>query len=91
MAPIIYGPRQVLIICGTNNIVENDEEAVGRIRKISAPLDAKRLGKKAPCSITGKCEDSKSMDKICNYFTIIQGQFDEERIKVIFIKQELGY
>ena len=91
VAPIIYGPKQVLIICGTNKIVSNDDEANNRIKKVAAPLDAIRLGKHTPCTIKGECVDCKSTDKICNYLSVIQGLFDENRIKVIFIKQVLGY
>ncbi len=91
VAPIIYGPKQVLIICGTNKIVSNDDEAISRIKKIAAPLDAIRLGKHTPCTVKGECVDCKSADKICNYLSVIQGQFDEIRIKVIFIRQALGY
>jgi len=91
VAPIIYGPRKVVLLCGTNKITETDEEAIDRIRRIAAPLDAKRLGKKTPCRVTGVCQDCKSPEKICNYWTIIQGQFDENRIQVVFIPEELGY
>jgi len=91
VAPMIYGPKKVILLCGTNKITETDEEAVDRIRRIAAPLDVERLGKKTPCRITGVCQDCKSPDKICNYWTIIQGQFDESRINVVFIKEELGY
>ena len=91
VAPMIYGPKKVILLCGTNKITETDEEAIDRIRRIAAPLDAKRLGKKTPCRVTGVCQDCKSPEKICNYWTIIQGQFDENRIQVVFIPEELGY
>ena len=91
VAPMIYGPKKVILLCGTNKITETDEEAIDRIRRIAAPLDAKRLGKKTPCRVTGVCQDCKSPEKICNYWTIIQGQFDENRIEVVFIPEELGY
>ena len=91
VAPVIYGPKHVLIISGVNKIVEGHDRAMDRIRNIAAPLDAKRLGKATPCTVTGKCEDCKSPDKICNYWTVIQGQFNENRIKVIIIKDNLGY
>ena len=91
VAPVIYGPKQVFLVCGMNKIVENDEEAISRIRNIAAPIDAKRLNKKTPCTKTGKCMDCKSADKICNYYTIIQGQFDKERIKVLLIDGEYGF
>jgi hypothetical protein len=38
-----------MLICGTNKIVKNDEEAVRRIQNVAAPIDAQRLGKKTPC------------------------------------------
>lgn len=91
VAPMIYGPKKVILLCGTNKITETDEDAIDRIRRIAAPLDAKRLGKKTPCRVTGVCQDCKSPEKICNYWTIIQGQFDENRIQVVFIPEELGY
>ena len=91
VAPVIYGPKHVFIISGVNKIVEDHDNAIDRIRNIAAPLDAKRLGKVTPCTVTGKCEGCKSPDKICNYWTVIQGQFNENRIKVIIIKDNLGY
>ncbi len=42
VAPIIYGPKKVLLICGTNKIVRNDDDAISRIKNIAAPIDAKR-------------------------------------------------
>ncbi|WP_461644271.1 lactate utilization protein [Labilibaculum euxinus] len=91
VAPIIYGPKRVFLVCGTNKIVQNDEEAISRIKNIAAPIDAKRLNKKTPCTKTGICMDCKSVDKICNYYTIIQGQFDKERIKVLLINGKYGF
>ncbi|WP_461631645.1 lactate utilization protein [Labilibaculum euxinus] len=91
VAPIIYGPKRVFLVCGTNKIVQNDEEAISRIKNIAAPIDAKRLNKKTPCTKTGICQDCKSVDKICNYYTIIQGQFDKERIKVLLINGKYGF
>ncbi|MDQ1773036.1 lactate utilization protein [Labilibaculum sp. A4] len=91
VAPIIYGPKRVFLVCGTNKIVQNDEEAISRIKNIAAPIDAKRLNKKTPCTKTGICLDCKSVDKICNYYTIIQGQFDKERIKVLLINGKYGF
>lgn len=91
VAPVIFGPKQVFLVCGTNKIVQNDEEAIARIKNIAAPIDAKRLNKKTPCTKTGKCMDCKSVDKICNYYTIIQGQFNKERIKVLLIDGKYGF
>lgn len=91
VAPIIYGPSKVILICGTNKIVASEEDAFSRVRNIAAPIDAKRLEKNTPCVHSGKCMDCKVEERICNYFTIIQGQFDTERIKVFIIEGDYGF
>mgnify|MGYP001214349888 FL=1 len=91
VAPIIYGPKQVILVAGTNKIVPDYEAALNRMRQIAAPLDAKRLGKSTPCVKLGKCINCKSRDRICNSFVHIARQFDKDRIKVIFIEGHYGY
>lgn len=91
VAPIIYGPNQVIVVIGKNKITENVEAAIERTRQIAAPLDAKRLGKDTPCTKTGKCIDCNSKQRICNDFVLITGQFTKDRIKVIIVDENLGY
>ncbi len=91
VAPMIYGPKEVIIVTGINKIVKNIEEAEKRVRNYAAPIDAKRLGKDTPCTTLGYCVDCKSPSRICNDFTIIRGQFIKDRIKVIIIDKQLGY
>ena len=91
VAPMIYGPEQVIIVVGINKIVENVDKAIERVRQISAPLDAKRLGKETPCAKIGKCHDCHHKQRICNDFVLITGQFIKGRIKVVVIDKELGY
>lgn len=91
VAPMIYGPKQVILVTGINKIVRNIEEAEKRVRNYCAPIDAKRLGRNTPCTTLGYCVDCKSPNRICNDFTIIRGQFIKDRIKVIIIGKQLGY
>ncbi|SHF20105.1 Uncharacterised ACR, YkgG family COG1556 [Mariniphaga anaerophila] len=91
VAPIIFGPKRVFLVCSTNKIVENDVAAIERIKNIAAPIDARRLNKKTPCVKTGRCMDCKSSEKICNYYTVIQGQFDAQRIKVLLVEGNYGF
>lgn len=91
VAPIIYGPKQVIAVVGTNKIVKSVSDAILRTRQIAAPLDAKRCGKKTPCTKLGKCIDCHHSQRICNDFVLITGQFEKERIKVIFIEGNYGY
>lgn len=91
VAPMIYGPKQVILVVGINKIVKDIEEAEKRVRNYSAPIDAKKLNKNTPCTTLGYCVDCKSPNRICNHFTIIRRQFDKDRVKVIIIGEELGY
>lgn len=91
VAPMIYGPDQVIIVAGINKLVKNLDEAEKRVRNYAAPLDAKRLNKKTPCASLGYCVDCKSDDRICNAFVVIKRQFIKGRIKVIIVNKHLGY
>lgn len=91
VAPILYGPRQVIAVVGTNKIVGSVDEAILRTRQIAAPLDAKRIGKDAPCTKLNKCIDCHHTQRICNDFVLVTGQFEKNRIKVVFIEGDYGF
>lgn len=91
VAPMIYGPKQVIVVAGVNKITENVGSAISRVRQTAAPLDAKRLGKNTPCAKLGYCVDCKHPQRICNSFVLIARQFTKKRIKVIIINKTLGY
>lgn len=91
VAPMLYGPKQVIVVAGTNKLTDTAEDAVKRTRQIAAPLDAKRLNKDTPCTKLGKCIDCRHEQRICNDFVLITGQFIKDRIKVIFIEGSYGF
>ena len=91
VAPMLYGPRQVLVVAGVNKLCDTLEAAITRTRQIAAPQDAKRLGKQTPCAKLGRCIDCHHDQRICNAFVLIARQFVAERIKVIFIDETLGF
>ncbi|MFR6317327.1 MAG: lactate utilization protein, partial [[Clostridium] innocuum] len=91
VAPILYGPKQVIAVVGTNKIVRTVDEAIRRTRQIAAPMDAKRLQKDTPCTKLNRCIDCQHKNRICNDFVLIAGQFIPERIKVIIIEGEYGF
>ena len=91
VAPIIYGPEQVIVVVGTNKIVPTVELAIERTRQIAAPLDAIRLKKDTPCAKLNRCVDCNHKQRICNDFVLITGQFVADRIKVVIVNEALGY
>ena len=91
VAPMIYGPKQVILVVGINKIVKDIEEAEKRVRNYAAQIDSKRLNNDTPCTKLGYCVDCKSPNRICNDFVVIRGQFIKGRIKVLIVGDILGY
>lgn len=91
VAPMLYGPKQVVVVSGTNKLADTVEEARHRARQFAAPLDARRLNKDTPCVKLGRCVDCNHPQRICNDFVLITGQFVKDRIKVIFIDGDYGF
>jgi L-lactate utilization protein LutB len=87
---ITYGPKHVIIMVGRNKLVSTLEDAMYRIKNYAAPANAMRHGKKTPCIKTSYCMDCKSIDRICNVWTIHEKSHPKGRIKVILINQDLG-
>lgn len=90
VAPLVCGPKQVIVIVGVNKIVDTLEEAEYRVKNIAAPLNAKRLKTSSPCTLDGTCHDCKSKDRICCSTVITSFNRIPERIKVIIVNESLG-
>lgn len=91
VAPMLYGPKQVIVVAGVNKLTDTVEDAINRARQTAAPLDAKRLKKDTPCTKLGRCIDCRHKQRICNDFVLIAGQFVRDRIKVIIVNQAYGF
>lgn len=86
-----FGPKHVLILVGKNKICSDLEEAMFRIKDIAAPTNCMNLDKKTPCREKGFCHDCSSPDRICNTWAITEKCFPKKRIKVILIREDLGF
>lgn len=90
IAPMIFGPKHVIIIIGKNKIVPNIFKAMDRIKNYVAPENAKRHHLKTPCVFTGKCMDCQDKNRICNAWSIIEKSYPPGRITIILINKDLG-
>jgi L-lactate utilization protein LutB len=104
ISAIVHGPKQVVVIVGINKIVKDLDEAVLRVKKFAAPLNAKRLKKNTYCAEHGRCisiEDEKtkyklgagcdSEDRICCNYVVSSYQQVKNRIKVVIVGESFGY
>jgi hypothetical protein len=91
IAAMTFGPRQVILIVGMNKVAPDLEAAMARVKHYAAPVNVMRLGYQNPCLETGVCGDCRSPQRICNMWSIIEGQMVKGRIHVKLVGEHLGY
>ena len=90
VAPVIYGPKNVLIIAGMNKVEDTLDAAINRARTIAAPMNNQRFGNNNPCSTTGTCGNCKNETCICNHIVVTRNGRPAGRIKFILVGEDLG-
>jgi hypothetical protein len=91
VAALIYGPEKVYVICGVNKLVKNLDEAIERMKAITAPANNVRLHKDNPCTKLGRCMQCTTPTSICNEFVITRRSGLQGRIHVLLVNEKLGY
>ena len=91
VAAMMFGPKTVFVIAGTNKIVKNIEDAERRIRSIAAPMNNKKYELPNPCVKLGECIDCNSKTRSCNITTIISRRPPLTDIHVLLVSEHLGF
>jgi hypothetical protein len=91
VAAMIFGPTKVILVVGVNKIVPDLEAAMARVKHYAAPINSIRIGYQTPCTETGLCADCRSPQRICNMWSIIEGQMIKGRLHVKLVGENLGY
>ena len=91
LSALIFGPKKVYIICGTNKICSDIDEAYARVKNIASPANCLRLNMTTPCSKTGKCGNCLSPDCVCSHVVFTRNSRDKDRIKVLIVDGEWGF
>ena len=100
VAPMIFGPRKVIIVVSANKIVKDVDAALKRINEICAPMNSLRHGLQhhdaefldLPCVKTGICVDCRMPQRACNFISIIEGEshWNSGRMNILIIGENLG-
>lgn len=103
LCTFLYGPTKLIIIAGYNKIVPTIEDAIIRVKTISAPANAIRLGLDTYCAKHGHCINM-SIDRnnlmfpatgTCNAMlctnAVVTGRQRPGRVTIILVGEELGY
>ena len=88
---IAFGPKKVIIIIGTNKIVDDIGEGIKRCKQV-AIMNAKRIKHTVPCNEDAVCHDCDRQLRVCNVTSIVHNCYKfPKRISVIVVPEELGY
>ena len=91
VAATLYGPQKLYLIAGRNKLAPTLQDAVWRARNIAAPLNARRLNKKTPCTVgEPKCHDCRSRDRICNALEVLWGPMNRMETEIVLIDGDYG-
>ena len=91
VAAILYGPPVVIAVVGINKLVDNQCDAISRVRNIASPQNCIRLNKNTPCSITGKCHYCYPPQTICRSTVITHFPSSGKKFHIIIINEKIGY
>ena len=79
LSAYVYGAENVIFIVGTNKIVKNTDDGIKRIYEHSFPLENERAKK------------AYGMNSAVNKILILNKEFKQNRIKLVFVKEKLGF
>ncbi len=91
VAAIVFGPKKVILVAGTNKLVLDERDAIDRIKNDACPPNCVRLGRETPCAVTGKCGDCLSKQTICCHTVTTRFSLLDDRMHVVLINDTLGY
>lgn len=91
IACLAQGPSHVFLIIGRNKVASTVEDGIHRVRNLAAPPNVQRLNRQTPCLTTGRCHDCQSPESICSHLMITRRSFQNDRLHVFLVNEELGY
>ncbi len=100
VAALCYGPRSVILVVGCNKLVDDLSQAITRTKQMAAPKNVARLQKQTYCAKTGVCmgiegefctDGCRGDDRICCTYVTLGYQRNVGRIKVVLVKEPLGF
>jgi hypothetical protein len=87
--------RNVIVVCGINKLTKDLEAALNRARQYATPLNCKRLNWNTPCFQDGICRKEICLfpeyKRMCCQILIIEAEVVADRLKVIFVGEDLGF
>lgn len=93
VAAYAFSAGRVFLVAGTNKIVPDLAAAMERLRNHAAVAECRKLGRRTPCAITGRCDPyaCEAPERQCGKVLIIENEKIPGRITLILVGEPLGY
>jgi len=91
VAALAFGPKKTIVVAGVNKLVRSLDEALWRVRNVAAPMNARRLNRKTPCTLKGYCVDCNSGERLCRALLILEKAPALSEYHVIIVGENLGF
>lgn len=89
---LIAGPKQVIVIAGSNKLVPGTIlQGIARVKSVACPQNARRLGLDTPCATLDKCDATNCTRSMCNVTSVIERPVGGHKITLILVDEEAGY
>ena len=89
---VAYGPKTVFFVVSHSKVVDGGiNTAIARIKKVACPQNARRLGLKTSCAVTGLCEGQTCEGSMCRLTLVLDRVPREREMKVLLVEESLGY
>lgn len=93
VASTLFGHGKVIFVVGRNKLAPDYDAALWRARNIAAPLNARRLKRRTPCTQGElRCHDCKSPERICAALCVLwEKPSMAGEMEVVLVDQDLGF
>jgi L-lactate utilization protein LutB len=93
LAGYAFGAANVILVAGTNKLVPDIAAAFERIRNTAAVQECRKLDKRTPCALTGRCNNDacRGPERQCGKILIIENEKIAGRITLVLLAEPLGY
>lgn len=91
IASMAWGKSEIVYVIGMNKVEFDLDSAILRARNVASPANALRTSAATPCTLTGRCHNCGSIERICRVMLISERATFDRRCHVIFVGEKLGY
>ncbi len=93
LAGYAFGAANVILVAGTNKLVPDLAAAFERIRNTAAVQECRKLDKRTPCAVTGRCDNDacRGPERQCGKILIIENEKIAGRITLVLLGEAHGF